>query len=111
MAELESLPPPLRERLTHLGRADVVVAVPGIATHDALLDTISRGRGALDGADPAPPTDLMIAPGAARPDPQTTGAQPTLLPSPLTPDNRLPGPAVTLMEVYRTIFLASNGLG
>ena len=110
MAELESLPPPLKERLTHLGRADVVVAVPGIATHDALLDTISRVRGALDGADPAPRTVLMH-PDGALPDPGPAEAQPALLPFPLTPVNRLPGPGENLMEVYRTIFLASNGLG
>src|ERR1043166_6284413 len=110
MAELESLPPPLKERLTHLGRADVVVAVPGIATHDALLDTISRVRGALDGADPAPRT-VLIHPDGALPDPGPAEAQPALLPFPLIPVNRLPGPGENLMEVYRTIFLASHGLG
>src|ERR1051326_4423777 len=105
MAELESLPPPLRERLTHLGRADVVVAVPGIATHDALLDTISRVRGVLNGADPAPRT-VLIHPDGAQPDPGPANGQPALLPFPLTAVNRLPGPGENLMEVYRTIFLA-----
>src|SRR5204863_90190 len=81
----------LKERLAHLGRADVVVAVPGIATHDALLDTISRVRGALDGAVPAPRA-VLIHPDGAVPDPGPAEAQPALLPFPLTAVNRLPGP-------------------
>src|ERR1044071_1001318 len=110
MAELEALSPPLKERLTRLGTAEDVVAVPGIATHQALEDTIARLRGVLNGADPAPRT-VLIHPDGALPERAEANGQPALLPFPLTPVNRLPGPGESVMEVYRAVFLASSGLG
>src|ERR1043165_4725426 len=110
MPELDPLPPHVRERLAQLGQVEVVVAVPGIATTDALEDTIARVRGALNGVGAAPKSVLMHPDGGLAPPPATDGG-PALLAFPLAPLDRFPAPGEGALEAYRRVFLASNRLG
>jgi hypothetical protein len=110
MADLEALSPELKERLTQLGQVEVVFAVPGAATGDALRDTIARVRGALNGVGTAPKT-VLVHPDGALVDAASPNGQPALLPFPITPVDRFPAPGESVSEAYRTVFLASSRLG
>lgn len=110
MADLEALSPELKDRLAQLGQAELVVAVPGVATGDALRDTVARVRTALNGVTPGPKT-VLVHPDGAMTDPASANGQPVLLPFPITPVDRFPAPGENLSEAYRSVFLASNRLG
>jgi glucosylglycerate synthase len=110
MADLEALSPQLKDRLTQIGQAEVVVAVPGVTTGAALRDTIARVRGALNGVA-TPPKSVLIHPDGALTESPPADGQPALLPFPITPVDRFPAAGESLSEAYRTVFLASNRLG
>jgi hypothetical protein len=110
MADLETLSPELKERLAQLGQVEIVVAVPGVTTGDALRVTIGRVRAALNGVG-ASPKIVLVHPDGAMVEPGSADGQPALLPFPITPVDRFPGAGESLSEAYRTVFLASNRLG
>jgi hypothetical protein len=110
MADLESLPQQLKDRLAQLGQAEVVIAVPGVATGEALRSTIARVRGALNGVG-ASTKAVLIHPDGAMTEPATENGHPALLPFPITPVDRFPTSGESLSEAYRTVFLASSRLG
>ncbi len=111
MAEAETPSPGIEERIAAVGGADVVVVMPGITTTEALRGAAGRVRQALDGlgterrAVVIHPDGAMLDPGAAEP------AGPALLPFPIGPINRFPGPGEDLGEAYRSLFRLSNRLG
>ena len=49
MAEVETLSPALEDRLTAVGRADVVIVMPALATAGALREAAGRARQAVAG--------------------------------------------------------------
>src|SRR6266545_766007 len=112
MADLEALSPELKDRLAQLGQVEIVVAVPGVATREALRDTVARVRSALNGVGAGPKAVLVHPDGAiADADAGSPNGQLALLPFPITPVDRFPAPGESLSEAYRTVFLASNRLG
>ena len=70
MADLETLSSELKDRLAQLGQAELVVAVPGVATGEALRDTVIRIRSALNGVTPGPRT-VLVHPDGAMTDPSS----------------------------------------
>jgi hypothetical protein len=110
MPDLESLPSQLKDRLAQLGQAEVVIAVPGVTTGDALRSAVARVRGALNGVG-ASTKAVLIHPDGAMTEPATENGGPALLPFPITPVDRFPTSGESLSEAYRTVFLASNRLG
>jgi hypothetical protein len=110
MADLETLSSELKDRLSQLGQAELVVAVPGVATGEALRDTVTRIRSALNGVTTGPRT-VLVHPDGAMTDPGSANGQPALLPFPITPVDRFPPPGESPSEAYRSVFLASQRLG
>jgi len=110
MADLDALTPELKERLAQLGQAEIVVAVPGVATGEALRDTVARVRTALNGVA-AGPKAVLVHPDGAMAEAASANGQLALLPFPITPVDRFPAPGESLSEAYRTVFLASSRLG
>jgi glucosylglycerate synthase len=101
MPELEALPAEVKDRLATLTGAEVVIALPAVATAAGLRDAAGRARQALDGLAPGSKT-VLLHPVGAVPDPvsgsETDG--PALLPFPIWP-----------VDSYRAVFNASNQLG
>jgi glucosylglycerate synthase len=110
MADLESLSPQLKDRLAHLAQADVVIAVPGATTRDALQVALGRVRAALNGVGTGAKA-VLLHPDGAMVEPPAADGQPGLLPFPIMPVDRFPGAGENLTEAYRTIFLACARLG
>src|SRR5215467_9490761 len=109
MADVDALAPELKERLTALGQAEVLIAVPGARTGDALRETVARLRGALNGVGAS--KTVLVHPDGALTETLSPNGQPALLPFPVAPVDRLPAPGESLSEAYRTVFLASSRLG
>ncbi len=112
MADLEALSPDIKDRLATLNGAELVCAMPTVATADGLREAAARIRQALDGLAPGPKTVLMHPDGTV---PEGAGAiepdGPVLLPFPILPVDQLPPAGENLVSSYRVVFDASRRLG
>lgn len=112
MIALDALPSEIKDRLTTLGTAELVIAMPGVATEDGLRDAARRVRRAIDGLASGPKTVLMHPDGAIADNPSTPEAEgPALLPFPISPLDRFPEPGQNVGDAYRAVFAVSSRLG
>jgi hypothetical protein len=112
MADLEALSPSIKDRLATLNGAELVCAMPTVATASGLRDAAARIRQALDGLAPGAKTVLMHPDGAL---PDAASAVdpdgPALLPFPILPVDQRPPAGQNLADTYRMVFDASHRLG
>jgi glucosylglycerate synthase len=112
MAELEGLPAEVKDRLATLTGAEVVIAMPAVATAGGLREAAGRARQALDGLAPGPKT-VLVHPLGALTD-SVNGSEPeapVLLSFPIWPVDQLPLPGPSVVDPYRAVFNVSNQVG
>ena len=111
MAEVETLSPALEDRLTAIGRADVVIVMPALATAGALREAAGRARQAVAGLT-THVRAVVVHPEGLVPDAEPGGTDNLgLLAFPIGPLDRFPGPGQNPAEAYRSVFRLSQRLG